>query len=141
MKMLYGCPFEKIHFLPKIDTNSGFWRDWGTLSKKFNDGTFIALQMKIFKPKNFKIHVLCQKCQINQLFWDVSNRNCKPVKNEVGKQLFPSAKTVNPENMNLILRLLSSEFQWSRTNIQGEIHKKSKITKVFKKVGSPFLKN
>jgi hypothetical protein len=27
MKMLYGCPFEKIHFLPKIDTNSGFGRD------------------------------------------------------------------------------------------------------------------
>ena len=27
MKMLYGCPFEKITFLHKIDTNSGFGRD------------------------------------------------------------------------------------------------------------------
>ena len=27
MKMLYGCPFEKIHFLTRIDTNSGFGRD------------------------------------------------------------------------------------------------------------------
>ena len=27
MEMLYGCPFEKITFLPKIDTNSGFERD------------------------------------------------------------------------------------------------------------------
>ena len=27
MKMLYGCPFEKIHFLPKIDANSEFGRD------------------------------------------------------------------------------------------------------------------
>ena len=37
--MLYGCPFDKIHFLPKIDTNSGFERDWDTLwSKSSNDG-------------------------------------------------------------------------------------------------------
>ena len=27
MEMLYGCPFEKIIFLHKIDTNSGFGRD------------------------------------------------------------------------------------------------------------------
>ena len=27
MEMLYGCPFEKITFLPRIDTNSGFGRD------------------------------------------------------------------------------------------------------------------
>jgi hypothetical protein len=27
MKMLYGCSFEKIHFLPKIDTRFGFGRD------------------------------------------------------------------------------------------------------------------
>ena len=31
----------KITFLPRIDTNSGFRR-------KFNNGTFIALQMKVF---------------------------------------------------------------------------------------------
>ena len=24
MEMLYGCPFEKITFLSRIDTNSGF---------------------------------------------------------------------------------------------------------------------
>ena len=27
VKMLYGCPYERIHFLPKIYTNSGFGRD------------------------------------------------------------------------------------------------------------------
>jgi hypothetical protein len=27
VEMLYGCPFEKITFLPRIDTNSGFGRD------------------------------------------------------------------------------------------------------------------
>ena len=27
-KTLYGCPFEKIHFLSKIDTNFGFGRDF-----------------------------------------------------------------------------------------------------------------
>ena len=27
MEMLYGCPFEKITFLPRIDTDSGFERD------------------------------------------------------------------------------------------------------------------
>ena len=42
MKMLYGCLFEKIHFL----SNSGFGRDRGTSWKKFNNDTFIALQMK-----------------------------------------------------------------------------------------------
>ena len=57
--MLYGCPFEKIHFLPKIDTNSGFWRDWDTLSKKFNNGTFMALQMKVFNLKIFQIVWCC----------------------------------------------------------------------------------
>ena len=31
MEMLYGCPFEKIAFLHKIDTNSGFGRDQDTL--------------------------------------------------------------------------------------------------------------
>ena len=33
MEMLYGCPFEKIAFLPRIDTNSGSGRS--TLWKKF----------------------------------------------------------------------------------------------------------
>jgi hypothetical protein len=27
MEMLHGFPFEKITFLPRIDTNSGFGRD------------------------------------------------------------------------------------------------------------------
>jgi hypothetical protein len=33
MEKLYGCPFEKITFLLRIDTNSGFARD--ILWKKF----------------------------------------------------------------------------------------------------------
>ena len=41
--MLYGCPFEKIHFLTRIDTHSGFGRDWDTLWGKNHNGTFIAL--------------------------------------------------------------------------------------------------
>ena len=48
MKMLYGCPFEKIHFLTRIETNSGF----DTLWKKSNNDTFIAFQMKIKTNSN-----------------------------------------------------------------------------------------
>ena len=55
MEMLYECPFEKIAFLSRIDTNSGFGRDWDTLWKKFHDGTLVALQMKVFGHKNFQI--------------------------------------------------------------------------------------
>ena len=55
MEMLYGCPFEKITFLSRIDTNSGIGRDLDTLWKKFHNGTFIALQMKVFGHKNFQI--------------------------------------------------------------------------------------
>ena len=55
MEMLYGCPFEKITFLPRIDKNSGFGRVWDTLWKKFNNGTFIALQMKVLGNKIFQI--------------------------------------------------------------------------------------
>ena len=61
MEMLYGCPFEKITFLPRIDTNSGFGRNWDTLWKKFNNGTFIILQ-------TFNLHALGQKCHL---------RNCQ----------------------------------------------------------------
>ena len=39
------CPFEKFHFLTRIDTNSGFGRDWDTLWKKSNNGTFRAVQV------------------------------------------------------------------------------------------------
>ena len=66
MEMLYGCPFEKITFLPRIDTNSGFGRNWDTLWKKFNNGTFITLQMKA--AKNFYFHARGQKCHF---------RNCQ----------------------------------------------------------------
>ena len=55
IEMLYGCPFEKITFLPRIDTNSGFERDWDTLWKKFKNGIFIALQIKVFGHKNVQI--------------------------------------------------------------------------------------
>ena len=55
MEILYGCPFEKITFLPRIDTNSGFEGDWDTLWKKFSNGTFIPLQMKVFDHKIFQI--------------------------------------------------------------------------------------
>ena len=46
--MLYGCPFEKITFLHKIDTNSGFGRDWDTLWTKTSNDILITLQMKVF---------------------------------------------------------------------------------------------
>ena len=68
MEILYGCPFEKITFLPRIDANSGFERDWDILWKKFKNGTFIALQMKVFDHKKFKFHAWGQKCHI---------RNCQ----------------------------------------------------------------
>ena len=51
IEMLYGCPFEKITFLPRIDTNSGFGRNLDTLWKKFHNGLFITLQMKVFGHK------------------------------------------------------------------------------------------
>jgi hypothetical protein len=50
-KMLYGCPFEKITFLPRIDANSGFGREW----KIFDGRTFIALLTKVFGHKYFQI--------------------------------------------------------------------------------------
>ena len=55
MKMLCGCFFEKIAFLPKIDTYSEFGRDWDTLWTKSSNGIFITLQMKVFGHKNFQI--------------------------------------------------------------------------------------
>ena len=50
-RMLYGCPFEKIHISMRIDANSGFGRDRDTIWKTFNNCTFIALQIKVFDPK------------------------------------------------------------------------------------------
>ena len=63
MEMLYGCPFEKITFLPKIDTNFRFGRNWDTLWKRFNNGTFITLQMKVFGHK--KIHLPCTGSKVS----------------------------------------------------------------------------
>ena len=70
MEMLYGCPFEKIIFLSRIDTNSGFGRDWDTFWKKFNNGIFIALHNEgtYLATKIFKFHPRGQKCQF---------RNCQ----------------------------------------------------------------
>ena len=61
--MLYGCPFEKITFLPRIDTNSGFERERDTLWKKFNNGTFKALQMKVFGHQKNQIPFRKSKVQ------------------------------------------------------------------------------
>ena len=60
--MLHGCPFEKITFLPKIDTDSGFWKNWDTLWSKSSNGIFITLQIKVFGHKKNKFHVLDGKC-------------------------------------------------------------------------------
>ena len=46
--MLYGCNFEKIHFLSKIDTNTRVGRDRDTLWTKSINGIFIMLQMKVY---------------------------------------------------------------------------------------------
>ena len=59
-------PFEKMHFLTWIDLNSGFWRNWDTFLKKSTNGTFKALQIKLFGPKKF--YAVNQKFQI---------RNCQ----------------------------------------------------------------
>ena len=61
--MPYGCPFEKVYFQTRIDKNSGFGRDLDTLWKKSDNGTFIALQMKVFDQKKFKLHAQGQRCQ------------------------------------------------------------------------------
>ena len=53
--MMYGCPFEKITFLHKIDTNSGFGRDWDTLWTKSNNDIFITIQIKVIGHKIFQI--------------------------------------------------------------------------------------
>ena len=34
IEMLYGCPFEKTTFLPKIHKNSGFGREFVSISGK-----------------------------------------------------------------------------------------------------------
>ena len=46
--MLYVCPFEKIHFLIRIDRDA--------LGKKFNNGTFMAPKLRHLTAKNFKFH-------------------------------------------------------------------------------------
>ena len=53
MEMLYGCPFEKFTFLPGIDTNSGFERDWDW-------GLFKDIQHQI------------QKIGLGKKFWSVN---------------------------------------------------------------------
>ena len=83
MEMLYGCPFEKIIFLPRIDTNSGFGRDWDTLWKKFYNGTFIALHMKVFsnsihrvksaKLAISKVALLTPYMGLNTFIWSAMN--------------------------------------------------------------------
>ena len=55
MKMPNMCPFEKRHFLTWIDLNPGFGRNWDTILKKFTNGTFKTLQIKVFGTKKFQI--------------------------------------------------------------------------------------
>ena len=49
------CPFEKRHFLTWIDLNPGFERHRDTFLKKFTDGTFKTLQMKVYGAKKFQV--------------------------------------------------------------------------------------
>ena len=62
MKMSNMCPFEKRHFLTWIDLNPGFGRNWDTFLKKFTNGTFKRLQMKVFGPK--KIQIPCRESKV-----------------------------------------------------------------------------
>ena len=55
MKMPNMCPFEKGHFLTWNHLNPRFGRNWDTFLKKFTNGTFKTLQMKVFGPKKFQI--------------------------------------------------------------------------------------
>ena len=55
MKMPNMCPFEKMHFLTWNDLNPGFRINWDTFLKKFTNGTFKLLQMKVFGHKKFQI--------------------------------------------------------------------------------------
>ena len=55
MKMLYGCPFEKIHFLSKIDTNFGFGRDFMVKVD------YIVANEGIWLQKNVKFYACYQK--------------------------------------------------------------------------------
>jgi hypothetical protein len=55
VKMPNMCLFEKRHFLTWIDLNPGFGRNFGTFLKKFTNGRFKTLQIKIFGPKKFKL--------------------------------------------------------------------------------------
>ena len=94
-----GAPahtIRKYKKMTRIDTNSGFGRDWDTLWKKSNNGTFIALQvtqkfqilctgskmsnrqflMWHFWPRAWKLkffvakylHLKCYECAIIELF-------------------------------------------------------------------------
>ena len=62
-------PLEKITFLHKIDTNSGFGRDWDTLWTKSSNDIFITLQMKAFGPLKYRVSHI-EECKVNQL-WGV----------------------------------------------------------------------
>ena len=61
------CPFEKRHFLTWIDLNPGFGRNYDTFLKKSTNGTFKALQMKVFGPKKFQIPCIFEWCEANFL--------------------------------------------------------------------------
>jgi hypothetical protein len=67
MNMPNMCPFEERHFLTWIDLNPGFGRNFGTFLKKFTNGTFKTLQIKVFGPKKLNFHAGNQKCQIGNL--------------------------------------------------------------------------
>ena len=120
MKMLYGCPFEKIHFLPKIDTNSGFWRDWDTLSKKFNNGTFMALQMKVFNLKIFQIVWCC--FQFRFLCFSINGTFFTPYYD------YPLSLIVlpigNPKSLHKLIPLWASPV-WIRKSVNNRLCLKS----------------
>ena len=52
MKMPNMCPFEKMHFLTQIDLNPRL-RNLDKFLKKYSNGTFKTLQMKVFGNKIF----------------------------------------------------------------------------------------
>ena len=65
------CPFEERHFLTWIDLNPGFGKNWDTILKKFTNGTFKILQMKVFGPKKFQIP--CRESKVPNRQFLISN--------------------------------------------------------------------
>ena len=62
MKMLYGCSFKKIHFLTRIDTNSG--------SGKYSISIlFIPITLASFKSKigNVFVHLFTFSNGVNRV--------------------------------------------------------------------------